>query len=103
MDHFVVIKIFVLYYSADQSNSSVEKAGLLGSIPMRLLPTDDKCRLRGATLEEAIRSDMKRGLIPCYVSIVTSTFKHVIELKDLPNTKKSLKEIFGAISKNQQH
>ena len=42
---------------------------------MRLLPTDDKCRLRGETLEQAIKSDREKGLIPCYVSKVTSTFK----------------------------
>ncbi|KDR23679.1 Aromatic-L-amino-acid decarboxylase, partial [Zootermopsis nevadensis] len=58
---------------ADQSNSSVEKAGLLGSMPMRLLPTDEKCRLRGATLEQAIKSDRERGLIPCYVVATLGT------------------------------
>jgi len=42
---------------------------------MRLLPTDDKCRLRGTTLEQAIKSDREKGLIPCYVSNVISAFK----------------------------
>jgi aromatic-L-amino-acid decarboxylase len=56
---------------ADQSNSSIEKAGVLGSVIMRLLPTDDQCRLRGATLERAIRSDREKGLIPFYVSTKT--------------------------------
>jgi hypothetical protein len=65
----------MIYCVADQSNSSVEKAGLLGSMAMRLLPTDDKCRLRGATLEQAIKSDRENGLIPCYVSTGTSTFR----------------------------
>jgi hypothetical protein len=65
----------MIYCVADQSNSSVEKAGLLGSMAMRLLPTDDKCRLRGATLEQAIKSDREKGLIPCYVSTVISTFR----------------------------
>jgi hypothetical protein len=101
VNHPVFIKILVLYCVADQSNSSVEKAGLLGSIPMRLLPTDDKCRLRGETLEQAIKSDTKKGLIPCYVSVVTSTFNHIIEFKDFHTTRKSLKETFGTISKNQ--
>jgi Pyridoxal-dependent decarboxylase conserved domain. len=67
---------------ADQSNSSIEKAGLLGSMLMRLLPTDDKCRLRGKTLEQAIKSDREKGLIPCYVSKVTSTFKQTNKRKD---------------------
>lgn len=67
------IKGKLIAYSSDQSNSSVEKAGLLGSVPMRLLPTDDKCRLRGATLEQAIMSDTKKGLIPCYVVATLGT------------------------------
>jgi hypothetical protein len=37
---------------------------------MRLLPSDGKCQLRGATLERAIRSDREKGLIPFYVSTV---------------------------------
>ena len=61
------------FYVADQSNSSIEKAGLLGSMTMRLLPTDDKCRLRGTTLEQTIKIDRATGLIPCYVSSLTST------------------------------
>jgi hypothetical protein len=76
----------VLRCFADQSNSSVEKAGLLGSVPMRLLPTDDKCRLRGATLEQAIKSDREKGLIPCYVSTVTGSFKQQnTEPRNFPN------------------
>jgi aromatic-L-amino-acid decarboxylase len=62
------IKKLTQYCFPDQSNSSIEKAGLLGSVPMRLLPTDDKCRLRGTTLEQAIKIDREKGLIPCYVS-----------------------------------
>ncbi|KAJ4443464.1 hypothetical protein ANN_05133, partial [Periplaneta americana] len=62
-----MIKAKLVAYSSDQSNSSVEKAGLLGSMPMRLLPTDEKCRLRGETLEQAIKRDLEKGLIPCYV------------------------------------
>jgi hypothetical protein len=60
---------------ADQSNSSVEKAGVLGSVTMRLLPSDHKCRLRGATLEQAIKDDRDKGLIPFYVSIYTMLSK----------------------------
>ena len=44
---------------------------------MRLLPTDDKCQLRGTTLDQAIKSDREKGLIPCYVSNVTSAFKRI--------------------------
>ncbi|XP_015602409.1 aromatic-L-amino-acid decarboxylase isoform X1 [Cephus cinctus] len=62
-----IIKAKLVAYTSDQANSSVERAGLLGSVPMRLLPTDDKCRLRGYTLLEAMKKDEEAGLIPCYV------------------------------------
>ncbi|RZC37146.1 aromatic-L-amino-acid decarboxylase-like, partial [Asbolus verrucosus] len=61
------IKGKLVAYSSNQSNSSVEKAGLLGSMPMRLLPSDEKGQLRGETLLEAIQKDKEQGLIPCYV------------------------------------
>ncbi|XP_069691727.1 aromatic-L-amino-acid decarboxylase-like isoform X1 [Periplaneta americana] len=61
------IKAKLVAYSSDQSNSSIEKAGVLGSVIMRLLPSDEKCRLRGITLEQAIRNDREKGLIPFYV------------------------------------
>lgn len=63
----------VFYKFPDQSNSSVEKAGILGSMPMRLLPVDDKCSLRGETLKKAIQEDLEKGLIPCYVVATLGT------------------------------
>ncbi|CAG9825355.1 unnamed protein product [Phaedon cochleariae] len=54
-------------YTSKESNSSVEKASLLASVPMRLLPTDTDCRLRGEVLREAIDKDKADGLIPCCV------------------------------------
>ncbi|XP_021929364.1 aromatic-L-amino-acid decarboxylase-like isoform X2 [Zootermopsis nevadensis] len=67
------IRAKLVAYSSDQSNSSVEKAGVLGAVTMRLLPSDHKCRLRGATLERAIRSDREKGLIPFYVVATLGT------------------------------
>ncbi|KAL3282032.1 hypothetical protein HHI36_005235 [Cryptolaemus montrouzieri] len=61
------IKGKLIAYSSDQSNSSVEKAGLLGSMPMRLLPTDESGVLRATVLANAIKEDREKGLIPCYV------------------------------------
>ena len=58
------IKLFFL----DLAHSSVERAGLLGGVKFRLLETDSKHRLRGEALEEAIRQDKEKGLIPFYVS-----------------------------------
>ncbi|XP_008553532.1 3,4-dihydroxyphenylacetaldehyde synthase-like [Microplitis demolitor] len=68
-----MIKTKLVAYTSNQSNSSVEKAGLLGSMPMRLLPVDENCSLRGATLMEAIEKDRKAGLIPCYVVATLGT------------------------------
>lgn len=52
----------------------MEKAGILASVPMRLLPTDELGRLRGCTVQAAIEADKDKGLIPCYVSINTVFF-----------------------------
>ncbi|KAF7277168.1 hypothetical protein GWI33_009347, partial [Rhynchophorus ferrugineus] len=54
-------------YTSKESNSSVEKSGLIASVKMRLLPTDDEGSLRGDVLDEAIRIDKENGLIPCCV------------------------------------
>ncbi|KAL0115752.1 hypothetical protein PUN28_010937 [Cardiocondyla obscurior] len=67
------IKSKLVAYTSNQSNSSVEKAGILGSMPMRLLPVDDKCSLRGETLKKAIQEDLEKGFIPCYVVATLGT------------------------------
>nr|CAD7405944.1 unnamed protein product [Timema cristinae] len=54
--------------TTDLAHSSVERAGLLGGVKLRSLPTDDNFRLRGDTLEQAIMEDRRAGLIPFYVS-----------------------------------
>ncbi|KAJ6647506.1 3,4-dihydroxyphenylacetaldehyde synthase [Pseudolycoriella hygida] len=51
-------------YSSDQSNSCVEKAGLLAAVPIRLIKADENGSLRGETLEAAILADIQSGLIP---------------------------------------
>nr|KAF7427226.1 hypothetical protein H0235_006920 [Vespula pensylvanica] len=67
-----IIQSKLVAYSSDQANSSVEKAGLLTSVQMKLLPTDN-CSLRGETLLRAIEKDLKDGLIPCYVCVTLGT------------------------------
>lgn len=51
-------------YSSDQSNSCVEKAGLLAAVPIRLIKADESGSLRGDALENAVRTDIENGLIP---------------------------------------
>lgn len=67
------IKAKLVAYTSDQCNSSVEKAGLLGSMKMRLLKSDSEGRLRGDTLKRAIEEDLAQGLIPCYVIATLGT------------------------------
>ncbi|KAL4708154.1 hypothetical protein ACJJTC_009933 [Scirpophaga incertulas] len=61
------IKKKLVAYTSDQCNSSVEKAGLLGAMKMRLLKSDSEGRLRGEMLKKAFDEDIAMGLIPCYV------------------------------------
>ncbi|XP_011859981.1 PREDICTED: aromatic-L-amino-acid decarboxylase-like isoform X2 [Vollenhovia emeryi] len=60
-------------YSSCQANTSVERAGLMGGIKLRQLEVDDKYKLRGDTLAEAIRKDKEEGLIPFYIVATLGT------------------------------
>ncbi|XP_055596100.1 3,4-dihydroxyphenylacetaldehyde synthase-like [Uranotaenia lowii] len=51
-------------YTSDQSNSCVEKSGIMGAIKMRLLASDENGVLRGKTLKEAVEQDKSEGLFP---------------------------------------
>ncbi|XP_039280671.1 uncharacterized protein LOC111046758 isoform X3 [Nilaparvata lugens] len=68
-----IIRTKLVSYTSDQSNSSVEKAGLLASVPMRLLPADGQGKLTAAILNQAIQQDIHNGLIPCYVVATLGT------------------------------
>ncbi|GLH01301.1 Aromatic L-amino-acid decarboxylase [Gryllus bimaculatus] len=60
-------------YASSQAHSSVERAGLLGGVKLRLLPTDANNRLRADALQDAIRSDRQQGLIPFYAVATLGT------------------------------
>lgn len=69
---FVVTKPLNLkssLFPSAQSHSSVERAGLLGGVQLRLVQPDETNRLRGEALEQAIKADIEAGLIPFYVSL----------------------------------
>ncbi|XP_030746668.1 aromatic-L-amino-acid decarboxylase-like isoform X2 [Sitophilus oryzae] len=53
-------------YTSSQSHSSVERAGLLGGVRLRSLQPDASNKLRGETVEQAIKEDREAGLIPFY-------------------------------------
>jgi aromatic-L-amino-acid decarboxylase len=69
----MIVDLLLSDFLPDQSNSSVEKAGLLGSMPMRLLETDKDGRMTGPILAKAIAEDLAKGLIPCYVVATLGT------------------------------
>lgn len=54
----------LIAYSSDQSNSCVEKAGLLAAVPMRLIAADENGSLRGEQFLAAITEDLANGKIP---------------------------------------
>lgn len=61
-------RLYYYIFSTAQAHSSVERAGLLGGVQMRSVPSDENHQLRGETLEKCIRKDLDKGLIPFYVS-----------------------------------
>ncbi|XP_047000053.1 aromatic-L-amino-acid decarboxylase [Schistocerca americana] len=69
---YEIISKFVAYAS-NLAHSSVERAGLLGGVKFHLLEPDDKLSLRGETLEEAIKEDKAKGLIPFYAVATLGT------------------------------
>nr|XP_019961318.1 PREDICTED: histidine decarboxylase-like [Paralichthys olivaceus] len=59
-----VLNARLVAYASDQAHSSVEKAGLISLVKIRLLPSDEQLTLRGDTLKRAIEEDRSRGLVP---------------------------------------
>jgi hypothetical protein len=54
-------------YFCSQAHSCVEKAGLIAMVRVRQLAVDEHFSLRGQTLDESIRADREKGLIPFLV------------------------------------
>ncbi|KAK6196104.1 hypothetical protein SNE40_001393 [Patella caerulea] len=68
-----VIMSKLVCYCSDQAHSSVEKAGLVGAVKLRILESDAKGSFRGATLETAIKTDKANGLVPFFVCATLGT------------------------------
>ncbi|XP_006901663.1 PREDICTED: aromatic-L-amino-acid decarboxylase [Elephantulus edwardii] len=60
-------------YSSDQAHSSVERAGLIGGVKLRSIPSDGKFTMRGSALQEALERDKAAGLIPFFVVVTLGT------------------------------
>lgn len=70
-DNKIVSKL--ICYCSDQAHSSVERAALLGGVPIRKLKADAKQKLRGEVFEAAVKEDLAAGLIPFYVVATLGT------------------------------
>lgn len=68
-----------------QAHSSVERAGLLGGVQLRLITADKENRLRGDALEDAIKEDLAAGKIPFYVSLQWKLMPDERDIKKLNN------------------
>lgn len=62
--------ILDIMFFIPQAHSSVERAGLIGGMRMKNLPTDSKFAMRGEALRNAIEEDKGAGLIPFFVSML---------------------------------
>ncbi|XP_076135671.1 aromatic-L-amino-acid decarboxylase [Alosa pseudoharengus] len=79
-------------YTSDQAHSSVERAGLIGSMRMRKVPTDEKFAVRGEAFRRIIEEDKNAGLIPTYFCATLGTtpscaFDHITELGPICNAE----------------
>ncbi len=66
----------LIVYASSQSHSSVDKAALLagfGRSNIRVIPVDESYGMRPDALEETIKSDLARGLLPCAVVATTGS------------------------------
>nr|XP_061806926.1 aromatic-L-amino-acid decarboxylase-like isoform X1 [Nerophis lumbriciformis] len=77
-------------YTSEQSHSSVERAGLIGSVMMRKVPTDSTYAVTGETLRKMVEKDKAAGLIPFYFCATLGTtpscaFDHITELGPICN------------------
>lgn len=60
-------------YCSDLAHSSVERAGLLGGVTIKAIPSDSECRMRGKELRAQIIEDLHEGLVPFYVCATLGT------------------------------
>nr|XP_033786392.1 aromatic-L-amino-acid decarboxylase isoform X1 [Geotrypetes seraphini] len=77
-------------YSSDQAHSSVERAGLIGAVKMKTIPSDNSFSVGGAALKQALEEDKAAGLIPFFFCATLGTtpscgFDRLLELGPICN------------------
>ncbi|XP_030652505.1 aromatic-L-amino-acid decarboxylase isoform X8 [Nomascus leucogenys] len=77
-------------YSSDQAHSSVERAGLIGGVKLKAIPSDGNFAMRASALQEALERDKAAGLIPFFVVATLGTttccsFDNLLEVGPICN------------------
>uniref|UniRef100_A0A2K5R4K6 Aromatic-L-amino-acid decarboxylase n=1 Tax=Cebus imitator TaxID=2715852 RepID=A0A2K5R4K6_CEBIM len=77
-------------YSSDQAHSSVERAGLIGGVKLKAIPSDGNFAMRASALQEALKRDKAAGLIPFFVVATLGTttccsFDNLLEVGPICN------------------
>ncbi|KAM6157159.1 aromatic-L-amino-acid decarboxylase [Erethizon dorsatum] len=77
-------------YSSDQAHSSVERAGLIGGVRLKPIPSDGNFAMRASALREALQRDKAAGLIPFFVVATLGTtnccsFDNLLEVGPICN------------------
>lgn len=63
----------LIAYSSKDAHYSIEKAAKISFTKIRLIDTDDKCRMRIDLLAKAVSEDKQKGLIPFFVMATLGT------------------------------
>ncbi|MGH0142321.1 UNVERIFIED_CONTAM: hypothetical protein FKN15_076131 [Acipenser sinensis] len=79
-------------YSSDQAHCSVERAGLIGGVKMKKIPSDTKFSVGGEALRKLIEEDKAAGLIPFYCCATLGTtpscaFDNIMEIGPICNSE----------------
>ncbi|XP_032161481.1 aromatic-L-amino-acid decarboxylase isoform X1 [Mustela erminea] len=77
-------------YSSDQAHSSVERAGLIGGVKLKVIPSDGKFAMRASALQEVLERDKAEGLIPFFLVATLGTtsccsFDNLLEVGPICN------------------
>lgn len=77
-------------YCSEEAHSSVERAGLISAVRMKMIPTNEKFSVCGKMLRKTIEEDKAAGLIPFYFCATLGTtascgFDNLLEIGPICN------------------
>uniref|UniRef100_A0A8C4Z105 Aromatic-L-amino-acid decarboxylase n=1 Tax=Gadus morhua TaxID=8049 RepID=A0A8C4Z105_GADMO len=82
----------LIAYTSEEAHSSVERAGLIGGVGIRMVATDEHFSVRAETLEKMVAEDKAAGFIPFFFCATLGTtpscaFDKITELGPLCNAE----------------